>query len=208
MIARPKISRNEWKPAERGAFEVANFALLSCPGGDRRSVWACLVCGTLGCGRYAREHAKGHYAATRHGFALELETGRIWDYVEDRYAHRVDDDDVAASGAPCGGCGPAAPADRKFGALADHAPKDADVLVVGCGNSQLSEELATRGWDPARIVSVDFSASSIEQAACRARERAHSDERLAALRFCVADCRSLHENFPAASFDCAVDKGG
>ncbi|KAH8090141.1 hypothetical protein JL720_6447 [Aureococcus anophagefferens] len=65
-------------------------------------------------------HAKGHYAATRHGFALELETGRIWDYVEDRYAHRVDDDDVAASGAPCGGCGPAAPADRKFGALADH----------------------------------------------------------------------------------------
>ena len=88
--------------------------------GDRRSVWACLVCGTLGCGRYAREHAKGHYAATRHGFALELETGRIWDYVEDRYAHRVDDDDVAASGAPCGGCGPAAPADCKFGALADH----------------------------------------------------------------------------------------
>ena len=32
MIARPKISRNEWKPAERGAFEVGNFALLSCPG--------------------------------------------------------------------------------------------------------------------------------------------------------------------------------
>ncbi|KAH8070241.1 ATPase [Aureococcus anophagefferens] len=32
MIARPKISRNEWKMAERGAFEVGNFALLSCPG--------------------------------------------------------------------------------------------------------------------------------------------------------------------------------
>ena len=32
MIARPKISRNAWKPAERGAFEVGNFALLSCPG--------------------------------------------------------------------------------------------------------------------------------------------------------------------------------
>ena len=39
MIARPKISRNEWKPAERGAFEVGNFALLSCPGtrSSRRS---------------------------------------------------------------------------------------------------------------------------------------------------------------------------
>jgi len=32
MIARPKISRNEWKTAEIGAFEVGNFALLSCPG--------------------------------------------------------------------------------------------------------------------------------------------------------------------------------
>ena len=26
MIARPKISRNEWKTAEIGAFEVGNFA--------------------------------------------------------------------------------------------------------------------------------------------------------------------------------------
>ena len=36
MIARPKISRNEWKTAEIGAFEVGNFALLSCPAGDLR----------------------------------------------------------------------------------------------------------------------------------------------------------------------------
>ena len=32
MIARPKISRNELKLAERGAFEVGNFAPFSCPG--------------------------------------------------------------------------------------------------------------------------------------------------------------------------------
>ena len=32
MIARPEISRNEWEMAERGAFQVGNFALLSCPG--------------------------------------------------------------------------------------------------------------------------------------------------------------------------------
>jgi hypothetical protein len=35
MIARPKISRNERKTAERGAFEVGNFAPLSCPGWAR-----------------------------------------------------------------------------------------------------------------------------------------------------------------------------
>jgi len=34
MIARPKISRNEWKTAEIGAFEVGNFALLCCPDED------------------------------------------------------------------------------------------------------------------------------------------------------------------------------
>ena len=31
MIARPKISQNEWKTAEIGAFEVGNFALFCCP---------------------------------------------------------------------------------------------------------------------------------------------------------------------------------
>jgi hypothetical protein len=37
MIARPKISRNERKTTETGAFEVGNFAPLSCPGRTRRS---------------------------------------------------------------------------------------------------------------------------------------------------------------------------
>jgi len=32
MIARPNISRNESKTADREAFEVGNFALISCPG--------------------------------------------------------------------------------------------------------------------------------------------------------------------------------
>ena len=31
MIARPKISQNEWKTTAIGAFEVGNFALFSCP---------------------------------------------------------------------------------------------------------------------------------------------------------------------------------
>ncbi|KAH8071673.1 hypothetical protein JL721_4174 [Aureococcus anophagefferens] len=39
MIARPKISRNEWKTAEIGAFDVGNVAPFSCPGarGRRRA---------------------------------------------------------------------------------------------------------------------------------------------------------------------------
>ena len=34
MIARPRISQNERKTAEKGAFEVGNFALFCCPGTD------------------------------------------------------------------------------------------------------------------------------------------------------------------------------
>ena len=44
MIARPKISQNEWNMAERGAFEVANVAPFSRPGSSPRScawAWAC-----------------------------------------------------------------------------------------------------------------------------------------------------------------------
>ena len=36
MIARPKVSRNEWTTAERGAFEVGHVALFSRPVGDAR----------------------------------------------------------------------------------------------------------------------------------------------------------------------------
>ena len=37
MIARPKISRNEWKTTDIGAFEVGNFAPFCCPGPLRPS---------------------------------------------------------------------------------------------------------------------------------------------------------------------------
>ena len=38
MIARPKISRNEWKTVEIGAFEVGNVAPFSCSALRRRRV--------------------------------------------------------------------------------------------------------------------------------------------------------------------------
>ena len=34
---------------------------------DSKHIWACLVCGELGCGRYAREPAQDHAAATGPG---------------------------------------------------------------------------------------------------------------------------------------------
>jgi hypothetical protein len=51
------------------------------------NIWACLVCGHTGCGRYAMRHAEHHFTETKHAFSLELATGRIWDYKRDTFVH-------------------------------------------------------------------------------------------------------------------------
>lgn len=48
-----------------------------------------MICGHIGCGRYQGGHAHSHYTESRHTFALELETQRIWDYEGDSYVHRL-----------------------------------------------------------------------------------------------------------------------
>ncbi|KAH9840224.1 zf-UBP-domain-containing protein [Rhodofomes roseus] len=53
------------------------------------NLWICLICGHIGCGRYGRAHAYGHYSRTTHLYALELETQRVWDYAGDGYVHRL-----------------------------------------------------------------------------------------------------------------------
>ncbi|KAI9592642.1 hypothetical protein BDF19DRAFT_208526 [Syncephalis fuscata] len=57
--------------------------------GNRSNLWICLVCGHIGCGRYAQGHAREHYEQTIHCYALELETQRVWDYAGDGYVHRL-----------------------------------------------------------------------------------------------------------------------
>lgn len=55
-------------------------------GGD---LWVCLICATVGCGRYKAGHAHRHYHETGHLYSLELETQRVWDYAGDGYVHRL-----------------------------------------------------------------------------------------------------------------------
>lgn len=54
-----------------------------------KNLWICLICGNIGCGRYQRAHAYEHFLLTDHIFALDLSTQRVWDYVGDRYVHRL-----------------------------------------------------------------------------------------------------------------------
>ncbi|RKP13939.1 hypothetical protein BJ684DRAFT_9355 [Piptocephalis cylindrospora] len=57
--------------------------------GTRESLWICLVCGHLGCGRYGEAHAWQHYKESGHVYAQEVETQRVWDYAGDGYVHRL-----------------------------------------------------------------------------------------------------------------------
>eukprot|EP00871_Galdieria_phlegrea_P004509 jgi/Galph1/5059/GphlegSOOS_G3776.1 len=57
--------------------------------GTTQSLWMCLICGHVGCGRYVEFHALVHFKESNHTFAMELESGRVWDYAGDNYVHRL-----------------------------------------------------------------------------------------------------------------------
>ncbi|UZJ55451.1 hypothetical protein CBS101457_004771 [Exobasidium rhododendri] len=57
--------------------------------GTGSDLWVCLICATLGCGRYKAGHAHRHHQETGHLYSLELETQRVWDYAGDGYVHRL-----------------------------------------------------------------------------------------------------------------------
>lgn len=76
-----------------------NPAVVTCQRCERNEeLWVCLVCGYLGCGRYASGHAKDHAREQQHGFCLDLLSGRIWDYAGDVFVHRRLVQMAAASG--------------------------------------------------------------------------------------------------------------
>ncbi|EDO31557.1 predicted protein [Nematostella vectensis] len=56
---------------------------------SRESLWICLICGHIGCGRYQSSHAYRHFEDTNHTYSLQLGTQRVWDYTGDNYVHRL-----------------------------------------------------------------------------------------------------------------------
>lgn len=56
---------------------------------ESATIWICLICGNLGCGRYDAAHAYAHYEETSHCYAMDISTQRVWDYAGDGYVHRL-----------------------------------------------------------------------------------------------------------------------
>ncbi|XP_038217359.1 BRCA1-associated protein [Zerene cesonia] len=68
------------------------------------TLWICLICGHVGCGRYEKGHAAKHFMQSNHTYALQLGSNRVWDYAGDNFVHRLvqnkaDGKLVAAEGA-------------------------------------------------------------------------------------------------------------
>lgn len=82
--------------AERAGLVSGNTCCYKC--GMNQTLWVCLTCGVVGCGRYSQAHAKEHNDETGHPFSLELVTQRIWDYSvgEGEFVHRGDFLDCSA----------------------------------------------------------------------------------------------------------------
>ncbi|KAM6602329.1 hypothetical protein CsatA_021938 [Cannabis sativa] len=53
------------------------------------NLWMCVICGSVGCGRYKEGHAITHWKETQHCYSIELESKRVWDYAGDNYVHRL-----------------------------------------------------------------------------------------------------------------------
>lgn len=87
-------SSQERQGSITSSLEATNISSESNENCDQCStttdLWVCLVCGNVGCGRYAPEqHSLKHFVNTGHCFAMELESSRVWDYAGDSYVHRL-----------------------------------------------------------------------------------------------------------------------
>lgn len=79
----------KFKSKTTGEYEV-NDGPLECEVCHvETSLWQCLICGKVGCGRYEGKHAYAHFEESGHTFSMDLESKRVWDYAGDAYVHRI-----------------------------------------------------------------------------------------------------------------------
>lgn len=56
---------------------------------EGESLWMCIICGYISCGRYIKGHAYEHFTQTQHTYAMQLTDNQVWDYAGDNYVHRL-----------------------------------------------------------------------------------------------------------------------
>lgn len=84
-----RISSYKYKSKTPGEYEVEDDPRECEVCHADTSLWQCLICAKVGCGRYEGKHAYLHFEETGHAFSIDLESKRVWDYVGDGYVHRI-----------------------------------------------------------------------------------------------------------------------
>lgn len=77
------------KSKVQGEYEIHDSPLECEVCHVETSLWQCLICAKVGCGRYEGKHAHTHFEETGHAFSIDLDSKRVWDYVGDGYVHRI-----------------------------------------------------------------------------------------------------------------------
>lgn len=84
---KPVLTSSSAKRNVHYEYEQIQCECFECS--STESLWICMICGHIGCGRYQEAHAYDHFMETNHLYALEIETQRVWDYLGDGYVHRL-----------------------------------------------------------------------------------------------------------------------
>ena len=64
----------------------SNLAEICDECASSRDLWVCLLCGHCGC---EQEHAREHFEATKHAYAINVDHRHVWDFVGEGYVHRL-----------------------------------------------------------------------------------------------------------------------
>lgn len=84
------LGLESYSSTQSNAIATPSVCLTCHKCGMTTTLWVCLTCGVVGCGRYTLKHAADHFTSTGHPYSLELATMRIWDYQYSSFVHRRD----------------------------------------------------------------------------------------------------------------------
>ncbi|KAK5343191.1 hypothetical protein LTR98_000820 [Exophiala xenobiotica] len=84
-----RLGSSKFKSMSSNEYEVYDGPLECEVCHVDTSLWQCLICGKVGCGRYEGKHAYAHFEESGHTFSMDLESKRVWDYAGDAYVHRI-----------------------------------------------------------------------------------------------------------------------
>jgi BRCA1-associated protein len=172
-----------------GEDSQENTACETC--GVTTNLWMCLVCGHVGCGRYAGEHGLQHFRETSHTYAVELSTQRVWDYAGDGYVHRLlqnisDGKLVETGGASASEASAGGNLERPRGGEGEDLSSKHDDLAMEYTILLTSQLEAQREWYESRRKEAADAAASREQSLLEQLEleregRQKAEAKLAAL---------------------------